>query len=67
MEEVEPCPERADDQRYGEKVAELAKKHASETFAGCNDPLEAAVFSVLIEVVKRQEEMEERLGEEEQK
>lgn len=38
------------DQRHGEKVAEHAKKHASETFAGCNDPLEAAVFSVLVEV-----------------
>jgi len=43
------------DQKYGEKLAKLAKMHSSEAFIACDDPLEAAVFSVLIEMIKRQE------------
>ena len=34
----------------------LAKKHSSEAFYGCDDPLEAVVFSVLVEMLKQQEE-----------
>jgi hypothetical protein len=47
---------RKEDQPYGEKLVTLAKKHSSEAFYGCDDPLEAAVFSVLIEMLKQQEE-----------
>jgi hypothetical protein len=35
----------------------MAKKHSSEAFYAFDDPLEAAIFSVLVEIVK---EMEER-------
>ena len=43
---------RQDDQVYAEKVAGMAKKHSSEGFYAFDDPLEAAVFSVLVEIVK---------------
>jgi len=36
----------------------LARLHSSEAFYGCDDPLEAAVFSVLIGILKQQEEQE---------
>lgn len=49
---------KKEDRPYGEKLVELAKRHSSEAFYGCDDPLEAAVFSVLIEVLKRQETKE---------
>ncbi|MDD1699397.1 MAG: hypothetical protein LUQ04_01240 [Methanoregula sp.] len=49
---------RKEDQKYGEKLVELAKKHSSEAFIACDDPLEAAVFSVLVETIKRQEQIE---------
>ena len=34
-----------------------AKKHSSEAFYGCDDPLEAVIFSVLVEVARHREEM----------
>ena len=37
---------------YAEKLAEMAKKHSSEVFYIFDDPLEAAVFSVLVELLK---------------
>ena len=43
------------DQQYGEKLVELAKMHSSEAFIACDDPLEAAIFSVMVEIIKRQE------------
>jgi hypothetical protein len=49
---------RMEDRKYGEKLTKLAKMHSSEAFITCNDPLEAAVFSVLIEIIKRQENPE---------
>jgi len=52
---------KKEDQQYGEKLAELAKKHSSEAFIACDDPLEAAVFSVLVETLKRQDQIESRL------
>jgi hypothetical protein len=51
------------DQQYGEKLVILAKMHSSETFIACDDPLEAAVFSVLIETIKRQDQIESLLRE----
>ena len=47
-----------EDQQYGERLVELAKEHSSEAFIACNDPLEAAVFSVLVELIKRQDRIE---------
>jgi hypothetical protein len=43
---------KKEDQVYGQKVAEMAKKHSSEAFYALDDPLEAAVFSVLLEILK---------------
>lgn len=39
---------RSDDAAYAEKVVKMAKTYASEGFYAFDDPLEAAVFSVLI-------------------
>ena len=44
-----------EDRPGGETIAGLAKKHSSDAFFGCDDPLEAAVFSVLVEIVKVQD------------
>ena len=43
---------KKEDQVYGLKLSEMAKKHSSEAFYALDDPLEAAVFSVLVELVK---------------
>lgn len=43
---------RKEDQVYAGKLAEMAKCHASEGFYAFDDPLEAAVFSVLVEILK---------------
>ncbi|MDM7933893.1 MAG: hypothetical protein QUS08_00710 [Methanothrix sp.] len=43
---------RKDDQEYGRRLAEMAKVHSSEAFYALDDPLEAAVFSVLIELMR---------------
>jgi hypothetical protein len=37
------------------RVVSMAKRHASEGFYGFSDPLEAAVFSVLVELLKEQD------------
>jgi hypothetical protein len=51
---------KKEDQIYGQKLAKMAKKHSSESFYALDDPLEAAVFSVLVELLrvldKRREE-----------
>ena len=46
---------KKEDQIYGQMVAEMAKRHSSEAFYALDDPLEAAVFSVLVELVKELE------------
>ena len=39
--------------RSGARVlAGLVKKHSSDVFYGCNEPLEAAAFSALVEIAK---------------
>ena len=53
---------KKDDQKYGEELAEMAKRHSSEAFIACDDPLEAAVFSVLVEMMKHQDGIESRRG-----
>jgi hypothetical protein len=47
---------KKEDQVYGQKLAEMAKEHSSEAFYALDDPLETAVFSVLVELVKKQYE-----------
>jgi hypothetical protein len=51
---------KAEDQVYAVKLAGMAKKHSSEAFYAFNDPLEAAVFSVLVEMMKEIKELEVR-------
>ena len=46
---------RKEDQASARKVVEMAKKHESESLYGFDDPAEAAVFSVLVEIVKEQQ------------
>ena len=46
---------KKEDKPYGERLVALAKLHSSEAFYGCDDPLEAVVFSVLVEMLKQQE------------
>ena len=43
------------DQIYAKKLADMAKMHSSEAFYALDDPLEAAVFSVLIELLKERD------------
>ncbi|MCX6669113.1 MAG: hypothetical protein NTV25_04805 [Methanothrix sp.] len=47
---------KKDDQAYAQKLAEMAKKHSSEAFYALDDPLEAAIFSVLIELLRERED-----------
>ena len=54
---------KKEDRPYGERLVELAKKHSSEAFIACDDPLEAAVFSALVEMLKHQDQIESRLRE----
>jgi len=49
---------KKEDQVYGQMVAEMAKKHSSEAFYALDDPLEAAVFSVLLELVKEMDKVD---------
>ena len=49
---------KKEDQVYGQKLAEMSKKHSSEAFYALDDPLEAAVFSVLLELVKEMDKNE---------
>ncbi len=43
---------KKEDQVYGQRLAEMAKMHSSEAFYALDDPLEAAVFSVLVEMMR---------------
>ena len=43
---------KKEDQIYGQMIAEMAKKHSSEAFYAMDDPLEASVFSVLVEMMR---------------
>ncbi len=53
---------KKEDQVYALQLAEMAKKHSSEAFYALDDPLEAAVFSVLVELIKELAEVEENTG-----
>ncbi|MDK2795074.1 MAG: hypothetical protein PWQ58_273 [Archaeoglobaceae archaeon] len=43
---------KKEERLYAEKLAEMAMKHSSEAFYAFDDPLEAVVFSVFIEILK---------------
>ncbi len=47
---------KKEDQVFGQKLTEMAKKHSSEAFYALDDPLEAVVFSVLVEMMKELDE-----------
>ena len=50
---------KKEDQICGHKLAEMVKMHSGEGFYALDDPLEEAVFSALVEMMK---EMEKRKG-----
>jgi hypothetical protein len=51
---------KKEDQIYGQKVADMAKRHSSEAFYALDDPLEAAVFSVLVELIKEMDKVDHK-------
>ena len=56
---------KKEDQVYGQRLAEMANKHSSEAFYALDDPLEAAVFSVLVEMLKETNRADRKNGENE--
>jgi hypothetical protein len=46
----------------GMKLAELARQHSSEGFVGCDDPLEAVIFSAVVEVLRNQDRIDQHPG-----
>lgn len=46
---------KIDDQRYGIRLAEALEKHKGPEYAMFDDPLEASVFFLLIEMMKEKE------------
>jgi hypothetical protein len=48
---------RPGDRAPAEHLVAAAKKHSSEAFYGCDDPLEATIFSALVEIARTREEM----------
>jgi hypothetical protein len=54
---------RKEDQVYAERLAEMIGQHSREGFHAFDDPLEAALFSVLVELLK---EMETKHGTDQQ-
>lgn len=50
---------KKEDQVYALRLAEMARKDSSEAFYALDDPLEAAVFSVLVELMRELEAVEE--------
>jgi hypothetical protein len=51
---------KKEDQIYGQKAADMAKRHSSEAFYSLDDPLEAAMFSVLVELIKEQDKKKQK-------
>ncbi len=43
---------RKEDQVYAARLVEMMQRHSREGFCAFDDPLEAAIFSVLVELVK---------------
>ena len=51
---------KKEDQFFGQKLAEMARMHSSEAFYALDDPLEAAVFSVLVELIKELDKQKQK-------
>jgi hypothetical protein len=49
---------REEDRRSAERIADLAKRHASDGFCSFDDPVEAAIFSACVEILKLLEDMD---------
>jgi hypothetical protein len=43
---------KREDQVYADRLIVMAKRHSSEGFYAFDDPLEAAMFSALVEMLK---------------
>jgi len=43
---------KKEDQVLGRKLAEMVRMHSGEGFYSLDDPLEAAIFSALVEMMK---------------
>ncbi|MGC8584501.1 MAG: hypothetical protein ACP5L4_00020 [Thermoplasmata archaeon] len=50
----------AEDKQYMEKIIEKAKRHTAESSYSLEDPLEAVILSVLIEVERELMELEKK-------
>ena len=48
-----------DDRRHGEVLTNLAKRHSSEAFYGCDTVLEAGLFSALLEIARKSDEVDD--------
>jgi hypothetical protein len=48
---------KKEDQLYAHKLARMAKMHSNEVFYLFDDPVEAAMFSILIEMLKQIEKL----------
>jgi DNA-directed RNA polymerase specialized sigma subunit len=49
---------KKEDQPYAHELARMAKIHSNEVFYLFDDPVEAAMFSILVEMLKRIESLE---------
>jgi hypothetical protein len=44
-----------DEKKYAERLAEMMERHSSEVFYGFDDPLEASLFALFIELMRMME------------
>ena len=47
---------RIDEQKYGNELVRMLQQHSSEGFCAFDDPLESAMFSVLVEILKERDQ-----------
>lgn len=50
---------READRGPADRLVAAAKRHGSAAFYGCDDPLEAAIFSALVEIARYQGDQED--------
>ncbi len=51
---------KVEDQAYAEKLSEMIARHANERFTVFEDSLEAALFAVLVELLKEIDQKRDR-------
>jgi hypothetical protein len=51
-----------EDQKPAAELTGLAKNHSSAAFFGCDNPLEAMIFSALLEIRRNQAEKDDDVG-----